>query len=224
MQIAGRVSPVFAQTQGGAGDTITVETVNPPPVLRGGINQQAITKTKGGNTMRILKTIAFIIILCLIATIACGKKEKASDSSDTQKEVAVQESKEESKEEEAENKEADADKDSEEEAEPAEDEEQEADSAEDEEQEASGIRPEFKEAMDSYEEFFDEYIDFMDTYSKSDNPISLMAEYADYMQKYADAMEKLDAMEDDLSDEELVYYTEVMGRINTKLAKASVAN
>ena len=92
-----------------------------------------------------------------------------------------------------------------------------------EEQEASGIRPEFKEAMDSYEEFFDEYIDFMDTYSKSDNPVSLMSEYADYMQKYADAMEKMDAMEDDLSDEELVYYTEVMGRINTKLAKASVA-
>ena len=77
--------------------------------------------------------------------------------------------------------------------------------------------------MDSYEEFIDEYIDFMDTYSKSDNPMSLMAEYADYMQKYADAMEKMDAMEDDLSDEELVYYTEVMGRINTKLAKASVA-
>ena len=77
--------------------------------------------------------------------------------------------------------------------------------------------------MDSYEEFFDEYIDFMDTYSKSDNPVSLMTEYADYMQKYADAMEKMDAMEDDLTDEEYVYYTEVMGRINTKLAKASVA-
>ena len=143
--------------------------------------------------MRKLKTTAFIIILCLIAAIACGKKETAPASSDTPKEVAVQESKEEPKEEEAENKEAEA------------------------------IRPEFKEAMDSYEEFFDEYIDFMDTYSKSDNPVSLMTEYADYMQKYADAMEKMDAMEDDLTDEEYVYYTEVMGRINTKLAKASVA-
>ena len=132
--------------------------------------------------MRKLKTTAFIIILCLIAAIACGKKETAPASSDTPKEVAVQESKEEPKEEEAETKEADADKDSkeaevesaedeEQEAEPAEDEEQEADSAEDEGQEASGIRPEFKEAMDSYEEFFDEYIDFMDTYSKSDNPV-----------------------------------------------------
>ena len=78
--------------------------------------------------MRKLKTTAFIIILCLIAAIACGKKETAPASSDTPKEVAVQESKEEPKEEEAENKEAEADKDSEEEAEaePAEDEEQES--------------------------------------------------------------------------------------------------
>ena len=67
--------------------------------------------------MRKLKTTAFIIILCLIAAIACGKKETAPASSDTQKEVTVQESKEEPKEEEAENKETDADKDSEEEAE-----------------------------------------------------------------------------------------------------------
>ena len=39
--------------------------------------------------MRKLKTTAFIIILCLIAAIACGKKETAPASSDTPKEVVV---------------------------------------------------------------------------------------------------------------------------------------
>ena len=51
--------------------------------------------------------------------------------------------------------------------------------------------------------------------------VSMMADYAKYMQDYTETMEALDKIDDDgdLSNEELVYYTEVMGRINTKLAK-----
>ena len=83
-----------------------------------------------------------------------------------------------------------------------------------------GIRPEFKEALDSYEEFFDEYCAFMKKYSESDNSISMLADYVQYMAKYADAMSKLDSIDDgEMSDEELIYYTEVMTRINKKLSE-----
>lgn len=82
----------------------------------------------------------------------------------------------------------------------------------------SGIRPEFKEAMDSYEAFFDEYVSFMERYAKSDNPLSMFTEYANYMTKYAETMEALDQIDDEsLSTEELAYYVEVQNRITQKL-------
>lgn len=88
---------------------------------------------------------------------------------------------------------------------------------------ADGIRPEFKEAMDSYEKFFDEYIEFMNKYSESDNPTSMLLDYASYMAQFTEAMEKMDAVgEDELSTEELLYYTEVCSRINQKLLKVSL--
>jgi len=85
-----------------------------------------------------------------------------------------------------------------------------------------GIRPEFKEAMDSYEAFFDEYCEFMEEYKTSSDPASMLADYTDMMQKEVDALTKLDEIgSQEMSDEELVYYTEVMGRINQKLASAA---
>lgn len=83
---------------------------------------------------------------------------------------------------------------------------------------ADGIRPDFKAAMDSYEAFFDEYVAFMEKYEDSDNSLSLLTDYVNYISKLSDTMEKLDAIdEDELTDEELAYYTEVMLRISTKL-------
>ena len=77
--------------------------------------------------------------------------------------------------------------------------------------------------MDEYEAFFDSYVEFMEKYTNADpaDSLSMMTDYAKYMQDYTEAMEALEKIEDDedLSNEELVYYTEVMGRINTKLAK-----
>lgn len=82
---------------------------------------------------------------------------------------------------------------------------------------SSGIRQEFKEAMDSYEEFFDEYIAFMKKF-ESDASLSMLTDYANYMSKCEDTMSKLDAInEDELTPEELSYYTEVMLRINQKI-------
>ncbi|MCM1334514.1 MAG: fibronectin type III domain-containing protein [Bacteroides sp.] len=83
---------------------------------------------------------------------------------------------------------------------------------------SNGIRPEFKEAMDSYEAFFDEYCKIMTAYANNPSDLSLMLKYLEYLEKYSEMMEKLDKIgDDDLSEAELLYYTEVMSRINKKL-------
>ncbi len=81
-----------------------------------------------------------------------------------------------------------------------------------------GMRPEFKEAMDSYEAFFDEYIEFMNEYNESDDVAGMMVDYVDFLAKYAEAMEGLEELESqEMNDAELAYYTEVTLRINEKL-------
>lgn len=86
----------------------------------------------------------------------------------------------------------------------------------------SDIRPEFKEAMDSYEAFFDEYCDFMKKYNKSTDTTSMLTDYANYMTKYADTMEKMNAVDQsELSTAELKYYTEVTTRISQKLLEVA---
>ena len=84
--------------------------------------------------------------------------------------------------------------------------------------ESDGMRPEFKEAMDSYEKFFDDYVAFMKAYEESEDTMSMMAEYSAMMIQYADTMTKLQEIDQSaLSVEETKYYTEVMLRINQKL-------
>lgn len=84
------------------------------------------------------------------------------------------------------------------------------------------IRPEFKEAMDSYEAFFNEYCDFMEKYNASDDQTSMLAEYADYMAKYADMLDKMDDIgDDDLTTAEAAYYAEVSARVMQKLSDVS---
>lgn len=88
----------------------------------------------------------------------------------------------------------------------------------------NGIRPSFKEAMDSYEEFINQYCDFMAKYNANPSSPTMIAEYAKFMAQYTETMGKLDAMgEEDMSDQELQYYTEVMSRINQKLAAVATA-
>lgn len=85
-----------------------------------------------------------------------------------------------------------------------------------------GIRPEFKEAMDSYEAFFDEYVEFMKKYNSSTDTMSLLNDYMSFMTRYAEAMKGLEEIdESDLSSVEVLYYTEVMTRINAKLIEAA---
>lgn len=82
------------------------------------------------------------------------------------------------------------------------------------------IRPEFKEAMDSYESFFDEYIAFMKKYASADSNdlLSLSDDYANYLTQYAETMSKMQELDNsDLSIEESLYYAKVTTRISQKL-------
>ena len=79
--------------------------------------------------------------------------------------------------------------------------------------------------MDSYEAFFDEYIAFMEKYANSDGDLSLLTDYMQYMAQYAETMESLESIdENELTTAELLYYSEVMGRISQKLLSVSVTD
>lgn len=85
-----------------------------------------------------------------------------------------------------------------------------------------GIRPEFKEAMDSYEAFFDEYLAFMEKYEDAEDTLGMLTDYAAYMAKYAEMTAALEALdEEELSTEEALYYTKVTARISQKLIAAA---
>lgn len=83
---------------------------------------------------------------------------------------------------------------------------------------SNGIDPEFKEAVDSYVEFFKEYVEFMNKYAESENSLTMLADYTKYMSKYADTMKKIDAIDDeDLTDAEAVYLLDAQTKINKLL-------
>ena len=82
-----------------------------------------------------------------------------------------------------------------------------------------GMRPEFKEAMDSYEMFMNEYCDFMKKYAESNGTdLDLLADYTEYMSKYTDVMGDFEALgNEEMNTAEMAYYLEVQTRINEKL-------
>lgn len=77
-----------------------------------------------------------------------------------------------------------------------------------------GLRPEFKEAMDSYEDFYTEYCDFLKQYTANPTDLSLFAKYGDMLERAEEmnkAFEEWD--ENDLNNEELKYYLDVNNRV-----------
>ena len=88
---------------------------------------------------------------------------------------------------------------------------------------SDSVTPEFKKAMDKYEEFFDEYAEFMEKYANSDNPASMMKEYTEYMTKYTETMQAFSECEDEeMTEADALYYLEVQTRINQKLANINI--
>lgn len=88
----------------------------------------------------------------------------------------------------------------------------------DDQTDTNGIRPEFKTAMDEYEAFFDQYVEFMIVFKESEDVAGMMGEYNSMMTQYAETMAALGDIDgSELSEEEAMYYAEVMLRINQKL-------
>ncbi len=80
-----------------------------------------------------------------------------------------------------------------------------------------GMRPEFKEAMDAYEEFYDEYFDFMKKYMDNPSDLSLLTEYMEFLGQIDEVEKKFDAWDDeDLNTAEASYYLDVATRISKK--------
>ena len=86
----------------------------------------------------------------------------------------------------------------------------------------NAIDPEFKAAMDSYEEFMDEYVAFMKKYKANPSDLSLLTDYANYMSKYADFVEDFEKWEDEeMNAAETAYYIDVQARVSKKLLEAA---
>ena len=84
------------------------------------------------------------------------------------------------------------------------------------------LDPDFKAAMDSYEEFMDEYVAFMKKYKANPADMNLLADYADYMSKYADFVKAFEKWEDEeLNAAETAYYAAVQARVSKKLLQAT---
>ena len=85
-----------------------------------------------------------------------------------------------------------------------------------------GMRPEFKEAMDSYEAFYDEYCNVMKKYNKNPTDIELLTSYTDMLTKSAEMSKKFEAWKDnEMNDAELKYYLDVNNRVAKKLLDVS---
>ena len=91
------------------------------------------------------------------------------------------------------------------------------------EETASGIRPEFKESVDSYEEFMNEYVDFMKKYENSNgSDAQMLLDYSRFIAKYADMADKFNKLGDeDMTAEESTYYLQVQSRVLAKLSEVS---
>ena len=82
----------------------------------------------------------------------------------------------------------------------------------------TGLRPDFKEAMDSYEAFYDEYCAAMQQMSEDPGNLEVLASYTEMLGKMEDMSEAFDAWEsEDLNDEEMAYYLDVNNRVLKKM-------
>lgn len=79
---------------------------------------------------------------------------------------------------------------------------------------AEDIRPEFKEAMDSYEAVYTEYVEFMKKYKENPKDMSLLLKYPDMLEKVQEMDKAFKAWDQEsLSAAELKYYLEVNNRV-----------
>lgn len=89
-----------------------------------------------------------------------------------------------------------------------------------EKEESGGVTPEFKKAMDDYEQFYDEYCDFMEKYINSDpmDSINMLADYAKMLEQLEEMDKSFEEMgKKEMSTADYNYYIDVNARIQKKL-------
>lgn len=86
----------------------------------------------------------------------------------------------------------------------------------------SGISQEFKAAMDAYEAFYDEYCALLKQYYNNPTDYSLMLRYMELAEKAEEVDTAFQQWNDEnLSNEELLYYMEVNNRVMKKLTEVT---
>lgn len=84
---------------------------------------------------------------------------------------------------------------------------------------SSAIRPEFKNAMDSYEAFYTDYCAMLEKYMQNPTDLTLLAQYSQLMSQAVEMDEAFNAWNSaDLNNEELKYYLDVNNRVLKLLA------
>mgnify|MGYP002524435529 CR=1 FL=1 len=88
-----------------------------------------------------------------------------------------------------------------------------------------GLRPEFKEAMDSYEAFYTEYCSFLKKYQEDPSDLGLLSDYASMMTKASEVDENFRTWDQEtMNDAELKYYLEVSGRVLQMIADVTATD
>ena len=88
--------------------------------------------------------------------------------------------------------------------------------------EKQGLSDEFKEAMDSYEQFVDEYVAFMKKCKENPTDLSLLTEQAAYIGKLAERVKDFEAWgSKELTLAERAYFVEVQIRVAKKLLEVT---
>ncbi len=86
----------------------------------------------------------------------------------------------------------------------------------------NGMRPEFKNAMDTFERFYDKYCSFMKKYMANPSDLTLLSEYASMTSDLLEMDKELQAWEGkDMNAAETKYYVEMTGRISKKLLEVA---
>lgn len=86
----------------------------------------------------------------------------------------------------------------------------------------NGLSKEFKDAMDSYEEFMNEYVEFMKKYNANPADPTLLSQYATMLQKYSEQISAFDKWKsEDMTTEEAAYYVDVQARVSKKLLEVT---
>jgi hypothetical protein len=95
------------------------------------------------------------------------------------------------------------------------------DSEDSSEEDTTSENVDFREWVDSYEEFMNKYMDFMENYDASDT--SALLEYAELMNEMVEFTEDTENLnEDDYSVADWAYYMEAYARIMDRMSKLNL--